>query len=187
MRLYFIVVSIIVNICLLPLLAIPTYKRISYKIGLNDRRPDDDHWAIRAWGKSLSMVVDSCDIAFLGDSFTYQGDFAKYFPSYRVVCLGYPGDDLLGVTYRTEHLSIIKPNKVFIMAGVNGSKYLSLKAFERRYSLLLDSAIKNAPNSKIYDQKLLQHRNFKKEYDSNIKIKKLNEIIKALCSNKGLV
>ena len=187
MNVYFIIVSTIINICLIIIISVPIYKTISYKIGLNDRRPRDDEWAIRAWGKSLSMTVDSCDIVFLGDSFTYQGNFAEYFPTSKVVCLGYPGDDLLGVAYRTEHLSTIKPHKVFIMVGVNGSKFLSLKAFERRYSFMLDSAIKNAPNSNIYVQSLLPHRNFKKEYAPNIKIKKMNEIIKNLCFKKGLV
>lgn len=183
MKKYIIIVLSIINLSLLSIIVVPIIGRVLFLTGISDNRNNDDYWCVAGWGNSLRHLVDTCDIAFIGDSITMGSDFESYFPNKTIVNLGYPGDDIIGISNRTSHLSNIHPKKVFVMGGINASQFISLNAFKRRYDNLLNNLRKNAPNSEIFIQSILPVSNGKKGCPSNKKIIKLNNIIKDLCDD----
>ena len=68
---------------------------------------------------SSQYAGEDCDVALFGDSLTAGGDFQAYFPDVRICNLGVPGDTLQGMNERAYLLEMVKPEKVFILGGIN--------------------------------------------------------------------
>lgn len=60
------------------------------------------------------------DVVFYGNSITCGSSFQDYFPEVSICNLGYPGDNLDGLTSRSYMIATVKPEKVFVMGGING-------------------------------------------------------------------
>ena len=89
------------------------------------------------------------DIVFFGDSLIYYGDFASLFPN-KVVCnLGLRGDTVQGMINRVEQVLILKPQVIFIMAGINDIVNLTIEKFEEVYTRLINDIKFNIPAAKI--------------------------------------
>ena len=125
------------------------------------------------------------DIAFFGNSITYYGDFQKAYADKKVVNLGYPGDNIDGMMQRIEALKAVHPDKVFLMAGINGLKNMELVTFDRKYNQLVDSVKKALPQARIYLQSILPvSKGREKDYGSNTKIREANGLIKRIAEEK---
>lgn len=99
--------------------------------------------------------------------------------------LGYPGDNIDGMLRRIETLKAVNPDKVFLMAGINGLKNMEMETFNRKYNQLVDSVRKALPHAKIYLQSILPvSKNKEKDYGSNTKIAEANEFIKQVAQEK---
>ena len=75
---------------------------------------------LKGWTNSLYSLRDTVDIVFLGNSITYGGLFEAEFSDKRICNLGYPSDDLCGMTERINQVMALHPAKVFLMGGING-------------------------------------------------------------------
>jgi lysophospholipase L1-like esterase len=90
---------------------------------------------------------------------------------------------------RTNQIKAVNPEKVFVMAGINGLLIQTEQKFTEKYATLVDSIKLAVPTAKIYLQSILPVNPsmksgivFKKE-----KIARCNEIIRNIAKQKGCV
>jgi lysophospholipase L1-like esterase len=164
------------------------YERTKVWMGIGERTPvlPGDFYCLSGWTNTLRQLNYDADIVFYGNSITTGGNFQKYFPDVKICNLGYPGDDLYGMPIRANQIKYLKPEKVFVMGGINRLQEMSDEDFEQKYQCLVDSIKKAVPNAKIYLQSILpiNHR-MTKAYASSKKIIKSNETIKAISERSG--
>ncbi len=116
-------------------------------------RTDND--CVRSWNTFVGQLNYDADVVFFGNSITEGGDWQEVFDGLRVCNLGYIGEDTKGMLRRVVQISSLHPEKVFVMAGVNGLKHQTMDEFEVNYSNLLDSIIKVVPDADIYLESIL--------------------------------
>ncbi|MBR3264646.1 MAG: hypothetical protein IKI61_01615 [Erysipelotrichaceae bacterium] len=91
------------------------------------------------WDRCLEQLQIDCDIAFLGDSITYYSYFDQMFPDYEICNMGIPGDTIRGVKERTGVLETIRPEKVFLLIGVNSLKDDNADVCLEKYTALVEN------------------------------------------------
>lgn len=65
------------------------------------------------------MPIFSSDIVFLGDSLTEAFELKKFFGIPNIVNRGVSGDTTFQVIYRMEEIVLARPQKLFLMIGIN--------------------------------------------------------------------
>lgn len=159
--------------------------KLKVKLGIIEKSVEPDYWAVKGWENTMKQLEYKADIAFFGNSITYYGRFQENFKGKKIVNLGYPGDNLEGMMRRIEALKAVNPDKVFIMAGINGLKDMELTMFCEKYEFLIDSVRRALPNSHIYLQSILPiSGHLEKRYGSNEKIRFANELIKKVANQR---
>lgn len=129
----------------------------------------------------------AADAVFFGNSITRGSDFYKYFEDKRIVNLGYSGDSMKGMMRRMDMLRAVSPDKVFMMAGINGFASQSLDEFTQQYNALTDSVRNACPQSEIYLESILPVNHCRFDiYGSNDKIIAANKIIATIAQQKGM-
>ena len=123
-------------------------------------------------------------ISFFGDSLTNRGDWQTWFPSYIVVNSGIGSNTTKQMRDRINDVLSVKPNKVFILGGINDfgrgiSKAETLSNLES----IVEQIQFSLPNTQIYVQSILPTGG---AVDNN-EIKALNQLIKNMCIQKGVV
>ncbi len=148
-----------------------------------------DYWCIQGWTNTLEKLHLDVDVVFFGNSITGGSSFEKYFPDVSICNLGYPGDNTDGMLLRVNQIKAVQPEKVFVMAGINGLHIQSENVFKEKYSTLVDSIQQAVPTAKIYLQSILPvntsmkaGKTFKKE-----KIATCNKIVKLIAEQKNCV
>ncbi len=100
------------------------------------------------WKKSLAQLEYDADIAFFGDSITAGWNWQEWFPEYKVINLGVPGNALEDMDERIDMLFAVKPEKVFIMGGINGITKVSIEPYVVRYDHIINEIQENLPGTK---------------------------------------
>ncbi len=59
------------------------------------------------------------DVVMIGDSITHQGHWEEFFPDNKIANRGVGGDRTDDVLRRIDNIIKLKPNKVFLMIGIN--------------------------------------------------------------------
>lgn len=191
--------SIILNICLILTLfyylCIKTdmcYKALA-KIGIveyniADVRHSIEYRCLEGWNNCLRKLHIQTDVVFYGNSITYESDFQQFFPKKRVCNLGCNRDDLDDLIHRSFIIKGVQPRKIFVLGGINRLNEMSLDDFEQKYSLLVDTIIKQNPSSHLYLQSMLPvnvEMEIGSRYEGNLdKIKQANQIIKNISERK---
>ena len=160
--------------------------RIGNRIGLIEHTPVrvDDNCVI-SWNNSLKQLNLDVDIVFFGNSITAGGDFQSYFNDKKIINLGYIGEDTKGMLRRVEQIKSVKPEKVFMMAGINGLKNQDESMFYTNYACLVDSILNSVPNVKLYLESILPVTN-ETHFCENNKIILANRIIYHIAKERGL-
>ena len=114
-----------------------------------------------------------------GNSITAGSAFQDYFPDISICNLGYPGDNLDGLRFRAYTIASVKPEKVFLMGGINGSRQMPVDVFVEKYEQLILEIQKNVPSAQLYLQSILPVTP-STTYASNEKIRKCNKLIDSL-------
>lgn len=130
------------------------------------------------------------DVAFYGNSITYASNFDEIFAadSLSLINLGYPGDNILGMINRLDMLEACHPNKIFLMAGINGLKDQSPDEFSLQYEQLVDSIQYRLPNAKILLESILPvNPTMKMGIATNHQILTANDSIRAIAHRKKLI
>lgn len=142
---------------------------------------------IQAWNNSLKQLKVKADIAFIGDSLTYYGDFTSVFPD-KVVCnLGLRGDTILGMIDRIEQVKIMCPSRIYLMAGINDVATCTADEFKESYERLLMFLCNDLPSAGIILQSLLPVNDVEFTIScSNRQILSCNKIISSLAKSHNL-
>lgn len=164
------------------------YKKVLQKMNVIEmtEQVSPDYWAIYGWTNTLQKIHYDADIAFFGNSITCFSDFQTYFPKKKIANLGYPSDTMKGMMKRTNQLSAVTPEKIFIMAGINGIDGMTLTEFALQYNNLLDSVHEAVPNAYIYVQSILPIDTVRYPKRSVAKIKNANKLLKSICKKRHL-
>lgn len=159
------------------------FKRQFAKLGWAEMEAKDraDYWCVRGWYNTLKKLDLDVDIVFYGNSITSGSDFREFFPDVSICNLGYPGDDLPGLRFRAYTIATVKPEKVFVMGGINGLKQTPLDVFTEQYSQMIKAIKEAVPEAHIYLQSILPVKDKK----MTKKVKECNIIIDSLSTAYG--
>ena len=166
------------------------FPKIGNRLGLCELSPRNrgDYWCIRGWTNTLNKLSYDADVVFFGNSITCGGNFQDYFPDIKICNLGYPGDNMDGMMFRIGQVKAVTPEKVFVMAGINGLKYQTEEVFERKYQCMVDSIIKVVPQAEIYLQSILPvNHSMRRGGTSSEKIIKSNETIARIANRSNCI
>ena len=96
---------------------------------------------ITSWDKCLDQLRIDCDVAFLGDSITYQSYFFQDFPDLVICNLGVCSDTIKAMNSRVATLQTIMPEHVFLMIGTNSLRNGNLDECVEDYKELVDNIL----------------------------------------------
>ncbi len=135
-----------------------------------------------------SMISYPTDIVFLGDSLTNKGLWEEFYPEYIVKNRGISGDTIEGVAARLESVFATKPDRIFLMIGVNDIMFgrLGSGKFENDYDGLLRELTDS--DAEIYVMSILPvgaqaEESFGSELNSWIR--EANGMIAEMCEDHG--
>ncbi|MDO4618223.1 MAG: GDSL-type esterase/lipase family protein [Clostridia bacterium] len=155
------ILSISINVILILALSILLVKsgygnKILIKLGITEPTIETD-WSLFSWQSCLKNLELDCDVVFFGDSITRASAFQNYFEDVSICNLGLSGDTLSGMQERTEMIASVKPEKIFIMGGINDLVNFNgdFDILINKYNSLLDSVKKECPEAEIYVESLL--------------------------------
>lgn len=120
-------------------------------------------------------------IAFFGDSLIASGHWSDYFPEQNCITLGFLGKRVKPLAARLYDIKNLRPEKIFLMAGINdiviGAKP---EHMEKDYRLLFDK-LRGYPA--VYVQSVLPVSGRRRS--KNIPIRRCNEMLSLLCEEYG--
>lgn len=103
-----------------------------------------------------ALPIDSSDIVFLGNSITNGAEWHELFKNPNIKNRGISGDVCQGVYDRLETITRGKPNKVFLMIGVNDiSRGTEIDSIALGIEKIINKIKTDSPTTKIYVQSLL--------------------------------
>jgi lysophospholipase L1-like esterase len=133
------------------------------------------------------------DAVMIGDSITHQGHWEDIFPDKKIVNRGVGGDRTDDVLRRIDNIIKLKPNKVFLMIGINDllwgrcvedvlHDYFKIISIlnENKINIFIQSTIecsKAVCGEKLDRVRLLNKRLESYSGDNNLKFIDLNEIM----------
>lgn len=124
---------------------------------------DDRHYKTKSsLYRKLNYTQNQKKIIFLGDSLTENGNWSELFQSPNILNRGIQGDTTVGILKRTNDVAVLKPTKIFIMAGINDlSKGSSANSVFSNYERIIKTIKSKSPHTKIYVQSTLPINNKK--------------------------
>lgn len=133
----------------------------------------------------MTMYSYPTDVVFAGDSITYRCQWNEMFPDLSIKNRGIPSDTTEGMLARLDSIIKTKPDKVFLMIGIND---ISLQVEEQtiidNYSCILD-IMAAYTDIEVYVQSILpvsQNSGISKE-----EIVRINHGIWEMCQEKEIV
>ena len=116
-----------------------------------------DHYYKRLVEFRTEKPVDSKSIIMLGNSITEAGgDWAQKMNDKHIVNRGIIGDNVSGVHDRIDEIIKGKPNKIFLMIGINDvSHHQPTDFIVNEISELIEEIRVNSPRTSIYIQSIL--------------------------------
>ena len=106
----------------------------------DDELPDQKHF-ISGWDRCLDQLRIDADVIFLGDSITYKSSFEQEFPDLVICNLGVCSDTIKAMNYRVGTLETLRPEKVFLMIGINSLRNFGLEECIEDYKILVDNIL----------------------------------------------
>lgn len=146
-----------------------------------------EFWALQGWTNSISKQHTQFDVAFLGNSLTYNSDFQESFPNVRIINLGVSGNTLKDMLRRIDLLEAAKPKKVFIMAGANDFLVESVEQYILDYAELVITIKERLPETEIFIQSMLPMNEIagKKRIEPSV-ILEANKQLKAFADKENI-
>lgn len=132
------------------------------------------------------------EIIFLGNSITDIGEWAEIWNSTKVKNRGISGDNTFGVLARLDEVISSKPQKVFIMIGINDiARDTPDSIIIANYKKIIYHIKTQTPATKIFVQSILPTNNqfteFKRHQNKTEHIVIVNTAMKSYCSNNNIV
>ena len=190
----FLCLSLVLNIALG--YAIYRAERISHVFGLALERRNiitiedkarPDYWAVAGWTNTVAKLHTDFDAVFFGNSITRGSDFQQCFPDKKIINLGYPGDNMVGMLMRVRMIQAANPKKVFVMAGTNDIFHVSVEEYAERYNTLLDAITDSLPDAKIYLMSILpMNKELNSSAPKDEKIQAANNAVSKIAEERNM-
>jgi lysophospholipase L1-like esterase len=121
------------------------------------------------------------EIVFLGDSLTDFCEWAEVFRNQKIKNRGISGDTTEGVLNRISNIIESKPQKLFLMIGINDlNRGVSVEDVANNYQVILETLKAQTPEITVFIQSLLPINDQIINQDLNQKIVNLNAKLKEL-------
>ena len=125
------------------------------------------------------------DVVFAGDSITARFEWQEYFSSLTVVNRGIDSDVSEGLKNRLDSIIAEKPEKIFIMIGINDIRQkIPTEQTIRNYSEIIASLRQSLPACSIYIESVLPVSHA--TGIDNAQVRALNDQLRALAEKEGL-
>lgn len=117
---------------------------------------DNNYYTKASIYEQLDGAEQKGKIVFLGDSITRNGEWDELFNDQDIINRGINGDTSAGILKRIDSITILKPQKIFIMMGINDfSKSKSIDSVMENYKKVIKKIQNDSPDTKIYIQSVL--------------------------------
>ncbi|PGX44277.1 lipase [Priestia megaterium] len=160
------ILSLIVNVILLGVLALFIQKQggVNYvKSVLHipyDQPYDQNPQYVGRTGLFKQLNIPENSIVFLGDSLTQRSSWNEMFNSNKIINRGIESDTTEGVLHRLDDITNAKPDKIFLMIGINDLRTdQKVSSIVKNYSKILNSIYEQTPNTEVYIQSVLPVNN----------------------------
>lgn len=146
----------------------------------------DEYWEQRVSLFSILPIYET-DIVFLGNSITDGGEFNELLERNNIKNRGIRSDVISGVEKRLHQVTDGKPEKIFLLIGINDVSHgLTVEQLAEKYERLVKRIREESPNTRLYVQSVMPINNEFKRYkgltgkeqiikDFNKRIKKIAE------------
>lgn len=159
--------------------------KVLVKVGLKEYEAPID-WTLESWRSSLKAMDVDADVVFFGDSITRGGVWSEAFQGVNIVNLGISGDSIRDMTSRVDMIASVKPEKVFILGGINSLTDHNSTEIFKQYKNMLEKIHEAVPNAEIYVQSILPISVEKeKECADNTVIDAFNTELEQLAADAG--
>lgn len=134
------------------------------------------------------------EIIMLGNSLTNGVSWSEIFQNANIKNRGISGDNTFGVLARLDEIIASKPDKVFILIGLNDlSNNVPVEVVTKNYERIITTLQQKTPQTRLYLQTLFPTNNqfsqFPKAQNKDAQIKQLNDNILQLSKkfNTGFI
>lgn len=135
----------------------------------------------------MNIYSSPVDIVFLGDSITQQFEWQDVYPNLSVRNRGIGSDTTLGVTARLDSIEKLKPQKVFLLIGINDlAQKRDIEEIAVQYKSIFEYFENNMTNSQLYVISVLPVSSDNAYIDNN-KIIELNAALESICIEKDII
>lgn len=137
----------------------------------------------------FEMMPDrDSSIVFFGDSITEYGEWSELFCDSKIVNRGIAGDHCDGLRGRLDEIVRLKPQKIFVMVGVNDLAFHPPEIVALKYNELAAGLLKKMPTTSIYLQSVFPVNNQVSPTAVNNKhIVTLNDAIQKIAKDNSLL
>lgn len=136
----------------------------------------------------LVLPNEENEIIFLGDSITDRCEWFELFSNPLVRNRGLSGDKTSGVLDRLSEITESKPDKVFIMIGVNDLRHnIDADSIVSNYIKIVETIISDSPGTKIILQSVLPvNSKIGKPKTTNQQVDSLNSSIQTIAKRLNI-
>ena len=169
-------ISVVINILFLLFGGYVIHKKggidyVKRKLNLSDNQTDENRSNYYKAKKTIFEIMpnDTNEIIFLGNSITDYCDWYELFGKSNIKNRGIGGDVINGVINRLDEVTSSKPQKIFLMIGINdlGSKR-SVNQILIDYEKLINEIIEKSPETELYIQSVLPTDNREKLQNTDV-------------------
>ena len=156
-------ISVVINILFLLFGGYVIHKKggidyVKRKLNLSDNQTDENWGNYYKAKKTIFEIMpnDTNEIIFLGNSITDYCDWYELFGKSNIKNRGIGGDVINGVINRLDEVTSSKPQKIFLMIGINDlGRKRSVNQILIDYDKLINEIIEKAPDTELYIQSVL--------------------------------
>lgn len=138
-----------------------------------------------------TLPVGSSDIIFLGNSITNGCEWSELFADSRVKNRGISGDVACGVYDRLDPILKGKPDKIFLLIGINDvARGTPADSIARQIGRIVEKVRKDSPSTRLYLQSLLPVSDHYKLFEGHTSrggmVPEINERLKRLAAREQI-
>jgi lysophospholipase L1-like esterase len=131
------------------------------------------------------------EIIFLGNSITDIGEWTEIWNNKRVKNRGISGDNTYGVLARLDEVLSSKPEKIYIMIGINDlAKGIPDSVVVNNYKKIIAQIQTASPHTMLIVQSILPTNNqftaFVRHQNKDVHIRQVNTLLKQYCAEKKI-
>lgn len=133
------------------------------------------------------MTLPDSAIVFLGNSITAQCEWSELFQNPKIYNRGIPGDHAKGILKRLGGILKSKPEKIFLMVGVNDLLFKNDEEFLENFEMIVKQVLNESPNTQLFIQSILPVNNLVRNTTiSNENIIQINDKLNQIALNNQL-